>query len=136
MKIQTICFLFLSVIVLVLAGCGGGDNYAKVEWSGTVTLNGKPIPANTTATIMVSAGESATATHATQAEIANGRYTLKDVPQGKVFVQFSIVQEIPPTDPADVARGVRTTKSLLPKKFNGFSENADKSDSQKNFDIK
>ena len=121
-------------ILLLLSGCGG-STYPTVEWSGTVTIGGQPIPSDAVASIEVVSLEASAESKATQADIVGGNYTLKDVPVGNVLVQFNIVREIPAKNPTDQMRGIRSYSNLVPGNFAGFSEKAEQDDTQKNFDI-
>jgi hypothetical protein len=64
-----------AILLLAAMGCGGG----KGDVSGTVTLDGKPLPAGKIA-FLASKGA------AVSADIQNGQYTVAKVPTGNVKV--------------------------------------------------
>ncbi len=128
-----VCMLVLAVVV----GCGKSSNKGPtVKWSGTVTINGQPIPSDAQGQIIVQSNSSTGASRGDQAEIVNGAYSLNNVPQGEVTVSFDIFTTTPAKDPMDAERGVMDTTNLVPDRWSqGVVDTADKNDSAKNFDL-
>lgn len=80
---------FLAVVVF-LCGCGRGAG-SGVHLSGTVTIDGKPIPSDATASMSfkpTQGGESAAV------PIVDGRYDSPKTPQGRVSVHFSVSRPV------------------------------------------
>ena len=128
-------FLACMLAFAVVVGCGGGKE-PTVKWSGTVTIEGQPIPGNAQGQIIVSSNSATGASRGDQAEIVNGSYTLNNVPKGEVTVSFDIYVSTPAKDPLDAERGVMDTTNLVPEKWTqGVVDTADKNDSAKNFDL-
>ncbi len=128
-----VCMLTLAVVV----GCGSGSKKGPtVKWSGTVTINGQPLPDNAQGQIVVQCNSSTGASRGDQGEIVNGAYSLDNVPQGEVTVSFDIYTTAPAKDPMDAERGVMETTNLVPDRWTkGVVDTADKNDSAKNFDL-
>ena len=121
----------------VVLGCGGKPSKGPtVKWSGTVTIEGQPIPGNAQGQIIVNSNSATGASRGDQAEIVNGSYTLNNVPKGEVMVSFDIYTTAPAKDPSDAERGVMDTTSIVPERWTqGVADTADKNDSAKNFDL-
>ena len=128
-----VCILTLAVVV----GCGKSSNKGPtVKWSGTVTIEGQPLPSNAQGQIIVKGNSSSGASRGDQAEIVNGSYSLQNVPKGEVTVSFDIFTTSPAKDPMDAERGVMDTTNLVPDRWmKGVVDTADKNDSAKNFDL-
>ncbi|MBR5711566.1 MAG: hypothetical protein IKX40_12485 [Thermoguttaceae bacterium] len=128
-----VCLLMFAVVV----GCGSGSKKGPtVKWSGTVTINGQPLPSNAQGQIVVTSNSNTGASRGDQAEIVNGAYSLQNVPQGEVTVSFDIYTTAPAKDPMDAERGVMDTTNLVPDRWmQGVVDTADKNDSAKNFDL-
>jgi hypothetical protein len=111
--------VLLCVALLVLAGCGdGGPELGKV--SGTVTLDGKPLPK---ARIVFEGGPDGSPSYATTDE--DGHYELKfgvDKPGamvGEHLVRITTAR----TEPADsLGREMISHPELLPPRYNEESE--------------
>jgi hypothetical protein len=104
------------VLLLLLAvGCGGESGPPTAHLQGTVTIGGKPIPADAIAMISFSPHDTKLGPGAT-AEIANGKYDCPKVPLGPVTVFFNITQA---SGPEIEIRGrkSRETVSLTPPKY-------------------
>ena len=78
------CMLLFSLVL----GCGGKSKGPTVKWSGTITIDGQPIPPGAQGTIRVQSNNSAS--FGDQAEIVDGAYSLQHVPKGEVTVKFEI----------------------------------------------
>ena len=128
-----VCMLALAVVV----GCGSGSKKGPtVKWSGTVTIEGQPLPSNAQGQIIVQSNNATGASRGDQADIVNGSYSLQSVPKGEVTVSFNIYTTAPSKDPMDAERGVEETTNLVPDRWlNGVIDTADKNDSAKNFDL-
>jgi len=136
----TVLCLFSSLLAVV--GCGsGGSSGPIVKWSGTVTVAGKPIPTDLVeAFILVRPAnpDQHGLAGPTQGEVKpDGTYQLKDVPKGKVVVQFRLMQKTGKmaTDPVTKEKTDKLA-SIVPKdKVNGIEIDATKDDKQMNFDL-
>ena len=128
-----VCLLMFAVDV----GCGKSSTKGPtVKWSGTVTIEGQPLPSNAHGQIIVQGNSSTGASRGDQAEIVNGSYSLQSVPKGEVTVSFNIYTTAPSKDPMDAERGVEETTNIVPDRWTqGVVDTADKNDSSKNFDL-
>lgn len=129
--------LACTLLFATILGCGGSPSKGPtVKWSGTITINGQPLPENAQGQIVVQCNSSTGASRGDQAEIVNGAYSLENVPQGEVTVSFDIYTTAPAKDPMDAERGVMDTTNLVPDRWmKGVVDTADKDDSAKNFDL-
>ena len=83
----------MAIAALAVAGCGkSGPSHPGAALSGTVTINGQPIPADAQATVRFMPSGPAGQAPPVSAKIAGGRYEAKDVPLGKVNVVFFITR--------------------------------------------
>lgn len=74
-------------------GCGkSGPSRPGAALSGSVTINGQPIPADAEATVRFMPSGPGGQAPPTSAKIVDGRYEAKDVPLGKVNVVFFITR--------------------------------------------
>jgi hypothetical protein len=129
-------FVALGVLglVSVTAGCGGEDGPPTAHLQGTVTLGGKPIPADATAYIFFNPltkeqGKAATAA------IVNGKYDCPSAPVGSVKVMFNITQ---PKGPEYEERGVKVRSMVTitpPSAASGIDLQVDGDKSDANFDL-
>ena len=87
----SLCVELLALVVCSAAGCGQQGSKPTARLSGTVTINGQPIPADAEATIMFRPAASGMAKTA-GVRIANGKYDSPQTPVGEVNVLFSIQQ--------------------------------------------
>ena len=128
--------LGIGCLLGLLLGCSSSE-YPSVRWEGNVTLQGKPIPSDATAEILVVSQDAARSSLAVKSKIEEGHYVLNQVPVGDVVVQFSIYRERPAKNKRDAERGIRDVENLLPASFsNHLSGQASENDSQKDFDIR
>jgi hypothetical protein len=89
-------FAFIAIIpVLVataLAGCGAGSSgKPTAHLSGTLTIDGQPVPPNTVGSVTFrppGTGQAAPVT----AQVVDGKYDCPNVPQGEVTVFFQLQQ--------------------------------------------
>ena len=133
--VSTILMSMLMFAVAVTLGCGSPSD-PTVKWSGTVTIEGQPIPSDALGVIIVRSNSATGATRGVQAEIINGAYTLQSVPQGEVTVSFDIYKLVPAKDKMDAERGIEEKNILVPDRWAiGVTDTADKNDSAKNFDL-
>jgi hypothetical protein len=82
----------MVVVVSLLCGCGQGSK-PTTHLAGTVTIDGKPVPADAQATISFAptqGGESVSV------PIVGGRYDSPNSPEGKLSVRFYISQPVGP----------------------------------------
>jgi hypothetical protein len=80
----------LSVLCLSLVlGCDQSDSKPTAHLSGTVTINGRPLPANVTGTIMFRPSGKGMAKTA-GVSLIGGKYDSPETPVGEVTVFFSI----------------------------------------------
>ncbi|GEM_PF-3462661 len=104
------------VSLAAVSGCGGGSPTTTV--SGTVTLNGKPLPGDATASIAFSPAKTGVAGVA--APITEGRYSCPGVPTGDVKVSFDITQpDGPPRKSDRTGEMYQEVKNLVPASFAG-----------------
>jgi hypothetical protein len=85
-------FRVILVLLAAMAGCGPSGSSAPVaRLAGTVTVNGKPLPADAegTVTFMSIALNQAAPT---QVRISGGSYKANAVPIGQVLVLFNITR--------------------------------------------
>ena len=128
-----VCLLMFAVVV----GCGKSSTKGPtVKWSGTVTIEGQPLPSNARGQIIVRGNSSSGASRGDQADIVNGYYSLQSVPKGEVTVSFDIYTTAPAKDPMDAERGLEDITNIVPDRWTkGVVDTADKNDSSKNFDL-
>ena len=128
-----VCMLTLAVVV----GCGSGAKKGStVKWSGTVTIEGQPLPSNAQGQIVVQSNNATGASRGDQADIVNGSYSLQRVPKGDVTVSFNIYTTAPAKNQSDAERGLEDTTNIVPERWlQGVVDTADKNDSAKNFDL-
>ncbi|MBQ6616997.1 MAG: hypothetical protein IJH67_11590 [Thermoguttaceae bacterium] len=128
-----VCMLTLAVVV----GCGSGAKKGPtVKWSGTVTIEGQPLPSNAQGQIVVQSNNATGASRGDQADIVNGSYSLQSVPKGEVTVSFNIYTTAPAKNQSDAERGLEDTTNIVPDRWlQGVVDTADKNDSAKNFDL-
>ena len=128
-----VCMLTLAVVV----GCGSGAKKGPtVKWSGTVTIEGQPLPSNAQGQIVVQSANATGASRGDQADIVNGSYSLQSVPKGEVTVSFNIYTTAPAKNQSDAERGLEDTTNIVPDRWlQGVVDTADKNDSAKNFDL-
>lgn len=133
--VSSILMSMLMFAVAISFGCGSPKD-PTVKWSGTVTINGEPIPSDAKGSIIVRSNNKTGSAGGDQAEIVNGAYTLQNVPQGEVTVSFDIYKSVPAKDKMDADRGIEDIVSLVPERWTqGVTDTADKNDSAKNFDL-
>lgn len=78
----------IAVVSVMLTGCPTG-NSNSVHWSGTVTIDGQPLPADATGSITFRPTEK-TESRAVSVKIVGGKYDAPEMPMGKVRAFFSI----------------------------------------------
>jgi hypothetical protein len=84
--------------------------------SGTVTLRGKPLPADATA--FISLTPAAAGVPAASAAIVGGRYDCPRTPQGQVSAVFEITKPLGPPRRSDRTGEVyQETQSLVPARY-------------------
>ena len=104
---MAICLAVLSPFV----GCGGrGYSTALVE--GRVTINGEPVEQGNITFTPLQAGRG----HGVTAAILAGWYVAKDVPQGRVRVDFYAIKETGRTV-ADFGKPYPETVNVIPGKY-------------------
>lgn len=114
-----------GLLLASVVGCGHGSSKPTAHLSGVVTINGQPIPANATGTIMFRPTKAGMANTA-GVPINGGRYDSPNTPVGDVTVFFSIQEptgkmisdaggppyaEMQPIVPAGAANGMALTVS-------------------------
>jgi hypothetical protein len=105
----------LAVAGFVQAGCGS-RSATPVPVSGTVKLNGKPLPGDATA--YISFTPTTPAAVGVSAAITSGSYACAKTPQGPVTVFFEITKPLgPPTKSDRTGQMVQETVSLVPARY-------------------
>lgn len=140
LKILTVLCLLSTLLFSV--GCGRDRNSGPVvKWSGTVTVGGKPIPTDLPeAFILVRPANPDQHGMAgpTQGVVnPDGTYQLKDVPRGKVIVQFRLMQKTGKMAVDPVTKD-KTDKlaSIVPKdKAKGIEVEASSDNKKMDFDL-
>jgi hypothetical protein len=104
-----------GAVAAVVAGCGGlAGNAAHLQ--GTVTLNGKPIPADAKAYVVFV--PDVDKTKAVSAPVTGGRYDLPNAPMGLVMVHFEVTREVGPEKTSERTGQVyRDVVSLVPARL-------------------
>ena len=69
---------FIGVLVILVGGCSRGPNYRMANVSGTITIDGKPVPKG----YVTFSPTAAAAGPAVGSPIADGRYRCEQVPLG------------------------------------------------------
>lgn len=103
--------IFLSI--LILSGCSAGPKSNVSEVSGTIQLDGKPLPEGTIT--FVSADNS---THSAQGKINNGEYVV-NVPVGRKRVEIHASRW---TGKPYEKYGIKETEQYLPAIYNEESQ--------------
>lgn len=118
-------FLVAGLLLASVAGCSSGSSKPTAHLSGTITMNGQPLPANATGTIMFRPSKAGMAKTA-GVPISDGKYVSPNTPVGDVTVFFSIQEptgkmisdsggppyaEYRPIVPAEAAAGIALTVS-------------------------
>ena len=140
LKILTVLCLLSALLLAV--GCGGQRTAGPiVKWSGTVTVGGKPLPGDLPeAFILVrpaNPDEHGMAGPTQGVVNPDGTYQLKDVPRGKVIVQFRLMQKTGKMA-VDPVTKEKTDKlaSIVPKdKANGIEVDASSDNKKMDFDL-
>lgn len=105
----------LAACCLMQTGCGG-RSATPVAVSGTVTLNGKPLPAEATA--YISFTPTTPAAVGVSAAITSGSYASAQTPQGPLTVFFEITKPLGPPRKSDrTGQMVQETVSLVPARY-------------------
>jgi hypothetical protein len=102
----------IAVLLICFVGCLPEKTGVHVQ--GTVTIGGKPIPADAQASICFSP-TTVKQPNSSSAEITGGKYDASGVPKGKVLVSFIVMQptgEVKPFEPG--ARAEMQMRSLVP----------------------
>jgi hypothetical protein len=118
----------------VVAGCGGvTGNSAHLQ--GTVTLNGKPIPADAKAYIVFV--PDVDKTKAVSASVTDGRYDMPNAPMGLAMVHFEVTHEVGPEKTSERTGQVyRDVVSLVPARLvTGSPVQVDGDDESLDFDL-
>jgi hypothetical protein len=76
-------------LLLIASGCGNGNSKPTAHVSGTVTINGQPLPADAEGTIMFRPAAEGMAKTA-GLPIITGKYDSPQTPAGEVTVYFGI----------------------------------------------
>ena len=103
--------IFFLLGLLLLVGCGGPPTTLL---SGTVTLNGKPVPSDAEAFISFTpvGGE------AVSVPITEGKYESSETPRGMVTVHFHILQKVGPVKVSErTGEEFQEEKNLVPAKY-------------------
>jgi hypothetical protein len=107
---------FSAIAMTGAVGCGGAGGKATAHLQGTVTLAGKPLPADAIGTITFIPTSKDQAPAAT-AEIAGGNYDCPAAPQGSVRVSFNITQPTGPEYTTDRGGQARQLTNIVPDKY-------------------
>ncbi len=129
-------WIAIAIVVFVCTGCSekqAGPPTAHLQ--GTVTINGKPIPADAAGTIIfdpVVVGDARPAS----SPIKDGRYEVEQAPLGKVRAIIHITQELGPV-PGGGDRQMVESKSLVPENLKDGQEiQVDGDNAHLDFDLK
>lgn len=116
------CQFVAAVAIAVVSGCGsGGENLPRQAASGTVTLDGKPLPSGSIS--FQPTGEGQPATQA-DAPISDGKF---EIPRAQGLVPGKYAVRITTVVTATAEGGVpgeaypKTAKEIIPKKYNAAS---------------
>jgi hypothetical protein len=125
----------LCVICLGVAGCGGSGGKPTAHLQGTVTLAGKPLPAEANAQISFVGTSKEQAPPAT-AQIVAGKYDCPTAPQGAVKVQFNILQPSGPEYTTERGDKARQMENLVSDKYAaGIDLQVTGDNAEQNFDL-
>jgi hypothetical protein len=118
-----------------VGGCGGSGGKPTAHLQGTVTLAGKPVPADATAHVSFTPAGKDQAP-AASAPIVDGKYDCPGAPEGAVRVFFNITQPTGPEYTTDRGDKARHTKDLLPPKYgSGLELQVAGDNAEQNFDL-
>jgi hypothetical protein len=134
-RAQRISLLACATLLLGVAGCGSNSNTARL--SGTVTLNGQPLPDNMEApTIMFQALETGKG-KGMSAPIVDGKYDAKEVPKGNVKVYFNLSQWTGEMIQEGAGTPFKEMQNLVPAAYaSGIDLTVDVNNSAQDFDLK
>ena len=124
-----------AAFVAAACGCGAGSSKPTAHLQGTVTIAGKPIPADAEASVTFKPAKSGQA-RSTSAMIINGTYDAPDVPTGPVNAYVNIQQPTGREITESVSRPYKEYRSLVPSKYGEgipLEVKGDKAD--QNFDL-
>jgi hypothetical protein len=125
----------LGVAALSLVGCGGStSNTAHLQ--GTVTIGGKPLPADAIGSVTFNTTDPKQG-KSVSAPITNGSYDCPNAPLGQVKVGFSILQPTGPERPNERGEGmIRDNKDIVPASASaGIDLNITGDNSAQNFEL-
>jgi hypothetical protein len=124
----------LAFVIVVCTGCPANEASGPptAHLQGAVTLNGGPIPAEASGTIIfepVTVGDARPAS----SPIKDGKYNVEDAPIGKLRVVIHLTQELPPGQ----GRQFTEFKTLVPERLKEGQEiQVDGDNLNLNFDLK
>jgi hypothetical protein len=130
----------LVAIVLVcaftaVAGCNAGGSKGTAHLQGTVTIDGKPIPADATTNIMFRATTQGQA-KSTSTQIVDGIYDAPDAPLGKVMVYIDIQQPTGKMKREGIGTPYAEYRDLIATKYDeGIPLEVTDDNSKQNFDL-
>jgi hypothetical protein len=103
----------LLCALLALCGCGASD---KTDVSGTVKLDGEPIPEGDISFVITGSGKSG------NGKITNGKYSAQ-VPPGKAKVQINASKSMPlPPGEKGMDGKTEEVRQYIPDKYNAKTE--------------
>jgi hypothetical protein len=102
--------------MVFLVGCGkNGSGKPTAHLSGTITIDGQPVPDNTVGSVTFRPSGSGQASPTT-AQVIDGKYDCPNAPQGNVTVFFQLVQQTGKMV-GDPGRQAPEVRSLLADKY-------------------
>jgi hypothetical protein len=119
----------------MLPGCGGGGG-DTAHLQGTVTIGGKPIPADATASVTFDPLQRSEGVKTVSVKIEGGKYDSPETPKGPVKVVFNIQQPYGPEYTTDRGVKARDIKSIVPEKSQaGVSIDVTGDNANQDFDL-
>ena len=84
----------MGVIVCLMAlGCGkSGSEFPVARLEGTVTINGRPLPADAEGWVQFMPSGGGGQASPARSQIVDGRYLAENVPLGKILVIFTVTR--------------------------------------------
>jgi hypothetical protein len=132
----TLIAILAALVATALAGCGSGSSgKPTAHLSGTITIDGQPVPANVVGSVTFRPPGTGQASPVT-AQVIDGKYDCPNVPQGDVTVFFQLVQQTGKML-GEAGRQYPEIRNLLADKYSvsGIDLNVTDDNSNQNFDL-
>jgi hypothetical protein len=135
-----VCSYFCCTAILILAtGCGSATRTEPVvKLEGSVTIGGKPLPADAEGSIIFSPAARGEAPPA-QARIVAGHYKVENSPKGQVQATFNITRltgKMVKNSPDDVHPTPERINLVPEASRAGVKLNVESNNAQQDFDLK